>query len=158
MRRKPGEPVPDRADETANEVVITTLDRESGGDEVAIETGLSAAIVPRFGAPQTRPLVVTAHRGSVLLGGIRGLSHWRWLYIRQFWIDTPHRGRGLGTRLVRACVQEAQRRGCIGLYVDTFDPDVVTFYRRMGFAVVGKIADFPPGHTRVFMARRCDAP
>jgi ribosomal protein S18 acetylase RimI-like enzyme len=47
----------------------------------------------------------------------------------------------------------ARERRCFGLYVDTFDPQAAAFYETLGFARVGEIADFPPGHARLFFRR-----
>ena len=121
-----------------------------------IEQGLADALRSHFGAAETKPFLLTATRNGLFLGGARGASHWRWLYVRQLFVAEPYRGQGLGSRLLAACRDEARRRRCVGLYIDSFDPDIVAFYRRLGFATVGEIVDFPPGHSRVFLAQRLD--
>ena len=48
-------------------------------------------------------------------------------------------------------------RGGAGIYLDTFDPGAATFYERCGFKRFGVIADFPPGHQRVFLSMNLSA-
>jgi GNAT superfamily N-acetyltransferase len=136
------------------DIVIAASDAETGPDGGTIERGLADALTSRFGVAETRPFLITAKRDGRLLGGARGVSHWRWLYVRQLYVEAPCRGQGLGSRLLSACRDEARHRHCVGLYIDSFDPDIVAFYRRRGFATTGEIADFPPGHSRVFLAQR----
>jgi ribosomal protein S18 acetylase RimI-like enzyme len=61
---------------------------------------------------------------------------------------------GLGRRLLAEVEVLARARGCVGMYVDTFDAGVVGFYARAGFVVCGRIEGFPPGFARVFLEKR----
>jgi GNAT superfamily N-acetyltransferase len=132
---------------------LITIASEAGGPVAAeIEARLAADIAARFGPAGTAPIVFSARRDGMLAGGLTGVIHWRWLYVRQLWVDAGERGRGTGSALVRQAVAEARERGCAGLYVDTFDLRTVAFYERAGFRVAGAIPGFPPGHVRTFLA------
>lgn len=138
---------------------LATLDDDDGPEAAWIAAELGAQVAEAFAAADARPLVVAARDGAgVLIGGLRGLSHWGWLYIRQLYVVPDARRTGVGARLMRAAEVQARKRGCIGIYVDTFSPEAAAFYRRLGFSPVGRIADFPPGHIRSFFARRLDGP
>jgi diamine N-acetyltransferase len=55
-------------------------------------------------------------------------------YSRQDWI-----GRGVGAALMRACLDEAQERGCDRLWLDVWEhnPRAQAFYRKWGFELMG---------------------
>lgn len=66
--------------------------------------------------------------------------------IRQFWVDEPLRGRGVGSALLRTAEDEARRRGCWHSLLTTFDFQALAFYRKRGFKVLAVVDDYPPGH------------
>ena len=131
---------------------ITIRSGDDGTSGAEIEARLSEDIAARFGPADAQRVVITAHRGQTLAGGLTGIVHWKWLYIRQLWVDAPERGRGTGRGLVERGIAEARQRSCAGVYVDTFDPHTADFYARSGFRTVGRIDGFPPGHQRIFLA------
>jgi ribosomal protein S18 acetylase RimI-like enzyme len=68
--------------------------------------------------------------------GVVGL---RAFEIVRFYVDAKAQGRGVGGALMKACLDDARRRGAgvVWLQVWKEAPWAVGFYRRMGFAVVG---------------------
>lgn len=58
----------------------------------------------------------------------------------RFYVASPWHGRGVAQRLMEACVAEARRRGgrtlCLGVWQE--NPRAIAFYRKAGFAIVGK--------------------
>ena len=127
------------------------------GECAQIAAHLGAEIAARFGPRDEAPLSLTLRAGDALLGGLNGVIHWRWFYIRHLWVAPEQRGEGLGARLIAEAESLARQRGCIGVYIDTFDPRVAEFYARKGFSRVGEIAAFPPGAQRIFLSKRLDA-
>lgn len=124
----------------------------SGAEFVA--ASLAAEIASAFAPPNGLPLSIVASAGGAVVGGLNGVTHWDWCYIRHLWVQADWRRRGLGQRLLAEAETQARARQCVGLYVDTFDPRAASFYERAGFARFGRIEDFPPGHARVFLQKR----
>lgn len=119
---------------------------------------LGAEIAARFGPREEAPLSIVMRDGAgALLGGLNGVTHWRWLYIRHLWVAESQRGRGLATKLMESAERAALARGAVGAYIDTFDPGVARFYERRGYARIGEIADFPLGGRRIYLGKRFTA-
>lgn len=125
------------------------------GEDSQLAALLGAEIAARFGPRDEAPLAIIA-RGddSSLLGGLNGVTHWRWLYVRHLWVAEAARGAGLGRALLERAETAAKERSAVGAYIDTFDEGAARFYERCGFARHGRIEDFPVGFARVFLAKR----
>ena len=125
------------------------------GESAEIAVRLGAEIAAQFGPRDETPLSILARAGEEeLLGGLNGVIHWRWLYIRHLWVAEAARGAGLGRQLIAAAEAQARLRNSIGVYIDTFDPRVAAFYERAGFKRTGEIVDFPPGGQRIYLSKR----
>ena len=82
---------------------------------------LGAALGERFGMRDETPFSILARgEDGTLIGGINGLIHWRWAYVRHLWVAESRRGQGLGARLMGEAERLARDRGCVGVYIDTF--------------------------------------
>jgi ribosomal protein S18 acetylase RimI-like enzyme len=116
---------------------------------------LGEEIAARFGPRGEAPLAIVARDpAGGLIGGLNGVTHWRWLYVRHLWVAPAFRGQGIGAQLMRAAERKAVERNCVGLYVDTFDSGLSAFYRRCGFTAAGRIEDFPPGAARLYFSKK----
>jgi GNAT superfamily N-acetyltransferase len=60
-------------------------------------------------------------------------QHW---YLPWFGVERAHQGEGLGTRLMRHCLEIVHRSG-LPAYLETPNPRTVPFYERAGFSVTG---------------------
>jgi GNAT superfamily N-acetyltransferase len=106
----------------------------------------------------SKPLHIFLQSGpKIILGGALGASYWKWLHIRSLWIHESVRGQDFGSKLLKKAEQEALRRGCIGITLDTFSFQALPFYKKNGYKVVGSIADFPPGQKRFYLTKRLKA-
>ena len=149
----------DRPRGTASGRTVVQLEPEpSDAVRAAILDGLRAFNRRHAEAPDFEPLVLSARdEAGEILGGLVGLTGWRWLHVDLLWVDDAHRGGGVGRRLLRAAEAEALRRGVRHVDLDTFDFQARPFYEREGYVVFGVLEDFPPGHTRFFMKKDLDA-
>ena len=98
----------------------------------------------------------TRNESGRIVAGICGNTWGGVCEIRQFWVDAPRRGRGLGTRLFDATEREACRRGCTQIVLMTFSFQARAFYERRGFAVVATLDDHPRGHRNHLMRKRLE--
>lgn len=135
------------------------LDVDETGESADTAGALGAEIAARYGPRDETPLALTLRGGEgALVAGLNGASHWRWLYVRHLWVAEGARGQGLGRRLMDEAERVARVRGCVGMYVDTFDPRAAGFYQSCGFVRAGEIANFPPGHRRIYLSRTVSCP
>ena len=86
-----------------------------------------------------------------IIGGLNGLIHWRWLYIRHLWVEQNYRRQGYAKKLISAAKELAYKRNYIGVYIDTFDTNTAHFYENVGFKIYGEIPNFPAGFNRIFL-------
>jgi GNAT superfamily N-acetyltransferase len=120
-----------------------------------ISDGLTAFNDRAAGPADARPLWVVARdaEGRVV-GGLRGITFWRWLFVAWLWVEEGRRGQGIGAALLRAAEDEARRRDCLGAFVDTYGFQAPGFYARQGYTEFGRLDDLPPGGARIWLARR----
>jgi ribosomal protein S18 acetylase RimI-like enzyme len=119
-----------------------------------IHEALRREVESQVGPSHRQGLTLSVNsRTGELAGGLRGFSHWKWLYISHLWVTEAYRSKGLGAKLVAEAETVARHRGCRGLYVDTFDLKAARFYERQGFKEIGRIEDFPENAQRIFLAK-----
>ena len=104
---------------------------------------------PVFFAAREEPANAVKHLYIVLYddageiaGGLIGESQFKWLKIEILSVREDLRGRGLGTRLMQMAENEALRRGCKYIYLDTASYQAPEFYRKLGYNVAAEIADW----------------
>jgi ribosomal protein S18 acetylase RimI-like enzyme len=95
--------------------------------------------------------------GGKVTGGLFG---WTWgttCHVRYLFVPPELRHRGTGRRLMHRVEEEAIRRGCRQVVLETHDFQAPEFYRRLGFEVVGRIDGYPAGHHQLTMVKRLTA-
>ena len=88
------------------------------------------------------------------IGGLWGVSYWRWLFVDLLFVPAAHRGQGLGTALLNEAEAKARERGCIGVWLLSFSFQAPQFYQRLGYRPFGTIGDYPPGHNCTYLFKR----
>ena len=125
------------------------------GDAAFIAESLLKFNLGQAGPSNYRALTVAARdQSGQVVGGITGSTYWGWLIINYFWIHESWRGRGLGTRLLRAAEQEAMARGCHSSQLESFSFQKWEFYEAQGYERYGTLDDFPFEHQRISFRKR----
>ena len=88
-----------------------------------------------------------------VLGGLLGMIWGGWLHIKFVWVAETVRKQGYARQLVEKAEEYARKRGCRGAYLETFSFQARPLYEKLGYAVFGEIADFPPGHAHFFLRK-----
>lgn len=101
------------------------------------------------------PVQVYALDDETLIGGLVGNAWAHWLHIELLWVDKRLRSSGVGTRLMETAERQARDElGCSASRVETFDFQAPGFYTKLGYTLVGKVEDYPPGCTDHIFVKR----
>ncbi|WP_189715957.1 GNAT family N-acetyltransferase [Streptomyces chryseus] len=108
-------------------------------------------------AQEEVPLQVWAwdEASGELVAGLDGFTWGHWLHVGLLWVADAHRGAGLGSRLLERAESMARaERGCGYARLETWDFQAPDFYRTLGYEVVGRVDDYPPGVTEYILTKR----
>jgi GNAT superfamily N-acetyltransferase len=142
---------------TAPPLTLAVVAAPGERERTAILAPLKAFNEAVIGAYDPIPVaIVLRDEHGDIAGGLWGRVAFGWLFVELLSVPTARCGEGLGTALMTRAATIAQAHGCTGLWLDTYSFQARGFYERLGFAVIGTIADCPPGHSKYFMARRLD--
>jgi len=133
---------------------IQVVDELPTADRDAIVDGLLEHNTAHGFTWATRPMAIVARDGTgTLVGGLLGQTNLGWLFVAALWVDVASRHRGLGGAILDAAEHEARRRGCIGVYLDTYSFQARPFYEKRGYRVFGELPDCPPGATKYYLSK-----
>ena len=85
--------------------------------------------------------------------GLWALSLWGSFYIALVVEPKAQRGIGLGAELMHRAEEEARKRGCRQMWLDTYAFQARPFYERLGFSLFGQIDGPAPMFPRYFMQK-----
>ena len=123
-------------------------------DEIdALETYLYEFNREATGHHDGEGLAFVCEEDGELVGAAAGYSWGGICELRQVWVRADYRGKGLGSALLETAIAEAGRRGCAHVTLATYDFQAPEFYRRHGFAEIGRVPDKPLGHTEFIMRK-----
>ena len=105
---------------------------------------------------QALAIAVRDEAGTVV-GGLWGYTLYGFLFVELLAMGEA-RGGGVGRQVMALAEAEAKRRGCVGMWLDTFTFQAPKFYPKLGFTELARIEGFPPGHDRLFLVKRFDQP
>jgi ribosomal protein S18 acetylase RimI-like enzyme len=133
---------------------IEIEDQPDEQDRSLIDEGLDSFNSSAAGPDNAQDLWIMARGNSNdLLGGLKGRTFYGWLFIEWLWVSPAARGQGIGVELLRKAEDAAQKRQCIGAYVDTYSFQAPNFYRHNGYEEFARIADHPPGHACIWLKK-----
>jgi GNAT superfamily N-acetyltransferase len=142
-------------DDDATHLPVTVTDAPTAEDLAALRARIAAHNREHHPSGPDRPVAcfVRDHDGELVAGG-SGATWWGWLTVEHLWVAASQRGSGLGAQVLGALEDEARRRGCGAVCLDTFSFQAKPFYERQGYAQFGELPDFPEGATRHFLWKR----
>lgn len=124
-------------------------------DVQVVSDGLDAYNAAHGAPMDWVPLTIFVRDGQGdIAGGLIGGTFWGWLYVGRLWIEESLRGQGYGSRLLAEAEQEAVRRGCHHVCLDTQDFQARPFYEKHGYRVYGEVSDMPLGHSRYSLEKK----
>jgi GNAT superfamily N-acetyltransferase len=91
---------------------------------------------------------------DVIDGGLTARIGFGWMFVELLFVPERLRGQGIGRQLMEQAEVVARERGCIGIHLDTFTFQAPGFYQKLGYAVLGEIANYPPGSSRFFLYKQ----
>ena len=116
---------------------IVISDTASPTDERLLREALYEFNYAMTGYHDGRSLSCYPHDTGTPAAGIDGFTWGGYAQIQYLWVSEKHRGRGLGGQLFSAAEDEARRRGCSTVVLDTHSFQAPDFYRRRGYREVG---------------------
>jgi GNAT superfamily N-acetyltransferase len=120
------------------------------GLERSIQEQLGANTVLRFS------LFVRTASGEVV-GGLNARVAFGNLHVDQVWCDESIRVRGYATRLLTRAEKHALENGATAAVLNTLDRDLVTFYGRRGYRLIGEVDGLLGGRSVFFMRKELAA-
>ena len=97
-----------------------------------------------------------ARAGDEVVGGAVGRRWGRCAEIQQLWVAESHRGRGIGSRLVRAFERRAAEHGVRHFYLETLSFQAPRFYETLGYRREYALDVYPHGYVKYLMRRDLD--
>jgi GNAT superfamily N-acetyltransferase len=137
----------------------------TGWDVVIRDTATEAEVAELRDAIHEFNFVTTGYRDGrslscflrgddgVLVAGIDGFTWGGYARVEYLWVTEALRGQGLGTRLLDAAEEEARRRGCGTIVLDTHSFQAPDLYRARGYTEVGTTSDTPRGYTQTLFQK-----
>ena len=97
--------------------------------------------------------IAVRDESGAIQGGLVGGTYLGWLSIQALSLDESLRGQGHGAALMKLAEDEAVRRGCPRVFLETLSFQALPFYEKCGYTVHSKLEDFPPGGARYALTK-----
>lgn len=132
-------------------VTISVLDKPSDTDRRAILNPLDAFNKARAGDEGYEPIaIVLRDEAGATIGGLWAQLYFDWVFIELLFVPESERGKDFGSKLLRRTEEIARRKGCIGIWLDTFSFQAPGFYEKQGYERFGTLENYPKGMARFF--------
>jgi GNAT superfamily N-acetyltransferase len=91
--------------------------------------------------------------GGQIVGGVRGSLWGRAMHVDALWIGDAYRGRGWGSKLMKAIEGYAASHDHPLVYLETASFQALPFYQGLGYEVFGKLPEISVGETLFFLMK-----
>jgi GNAT superfamily N-acetyltransferase len=139
-----------------SEPKIVVTDAPEPEDSAVISDGLRAYNTSKAGFDDYRPIAVfvTEPATGKVLGGLFGGSYMGQLRVDRFFLPESLRRDRIGSRVLKMAEEEAKRRGCSRVTLNTMEIQAPGFYQKQGYEMAAKLDCDPPGITRYVMTKK----
>lgn len=100
--------------------------------------------------------IVEYDENQNVIAGILGGTYWGWLHIDILWVDENFRSKKIGSRILIAAENEAKKRGCHSVHVDTMSWQAPEFYKKHGYELISELDNIPNGYKKFHFIKRLD--
>ena len=97
--------------------------------------------------------IAVRDEAGAIQGGLVGGTYLGWLSVQAVSIDESLRGQGIGRRIMKLAEDEAVRRGCPRVFLETLSFQALPFYEKLGYVVHSKLDGFPIGGARYALTK-----
>ena len=122
-------------------------------DRRAVIEGLTSFNENRTGFAPESIWVFMRDRKNKVVGGMLGYTFADWMHINILWVEESFRNKNNGSRLLKMAENEAVKRGCKHVDLDTFSWQAKPFYERNGYTPFATLDNYPEGHRKHFMKK-----
>ena len=130
------------------------IETPNPSDMNAVAMQLAAYNASRAGGEMPDYLFIAVRDSEgAIKGGLVGGTYLGWLSIQALTLDESLRGQRHGTRKIELAEEEAVRRGCPRVFLETLSFQALPFYEKMGYVVHSKLEGFPPGGARYALTK-----
>jgi GNAT superfamily N-acetyltransferase len=136
------------------QICKTTEDSESlREDRKAVLDGLLSFNENKTGFVADYIWVFMRDRQDRVVGGVLGYTYGDWLHIDILWVEESFRNKDNGTKLLKMAENEAVKRGCKHVDLDTFSWQARPFYEKHGYTVFATLDNYPEEHRKHFLKK-----
>ena len=100
--------------------------------------------------------IVEYDENQNVIAGIFGGTYWGWLHIDILWVDEKFRRKKIGSQLLIAAENEAKKRACHSVHVDTMSWQAPEFYKKHGYELISELDNIPNGYKKFHFIKRLD--
>lgn len=138
-----------------DDLSVTEQDDPAAETIQALKASVDAFNTARVGPDNSLPLgLVACDPAGEVQAGLYGQSYWHWLFVEHLWVADRYRGAGIASLLLKRAEKVAKQRDCVGVCLNTMTFQAPGFYERHGYREFGRLKDVPPGHARIWLAKR----
>ncbi len=97
--------------------------------------------------------IVEYDENNSIIAGILGGTYWGWLHIDILWVAEKCRKQSLGSKLLKAAEEEAKKRGCHSVHLDTMSWQAPDFYKKHGYKIISELENIPAGNKKFHLIK-----
>lgn len=97
--------------------------------------------------------IVEYDDNNSIIAGILGGTYWGWLHIDILWVAEKCRKQGIGSKLLKAAEEEARKRGCHSVHLETMSWQAPSFYKKHGYKIISELENIPAGNKKFHLIK-----